>query len=227
MSKCPLCPIVYGAEIFIKKICTNTYTCIQQLLNYLFMVSERCSELFNQAFSELDSLVDSAKFDQNYTIEFDLSDDCDEAFINLPRTPGIYYYSMKLPDSHKAWGCVKEDIGKFSEFWTGRDNVVWTPGIKAKRCNYHRAIQQDNVLFHEGWIPMYLGKSQNLYARIKQHYDQPSERASFGMKLKSRKTIFGIKIRVQVMTLSSKHSKTILPYVEYRLRDKLQPIIGQ
>lgn len=193
------------------------------------MISDKCSELFHNAFVELDKLIEKVQFEENLTLELTLGNYDLNLFNTLPRCPGIYFFSMKIPIIHQAYSLLDNNIQNFSQVWKEYDgkSIIWTPGLKIKRCLYHLNENRDQDFYREGWIPLYLGKSENIQNRVRQHFEQNPMQHTFGMKLGARKNMEGISIKIQLIPFNFSNSKTILPYIETKIRNRLNPIIGQ
>ncbi|WP_157970322.1 hypothetical protein [Albibacterium indicum] len=77
------------------------------------------------------------------------------------------------------------------------------------------------------WIPLYIGKSRNIASRIHGHIFRELDKTTFAMKLKSRENLYGQRFRISYIKLDVNNYDMLVPYVERRLRNKINPIVGK
>jgi len=171
--------------------------------------------------------LESIDFDFQNSIEFILSENLKDEFQSISKGRGLYFFEMQIPSSSNIKSVLNSDFENFNEIWRHESVFhMWSPGVKKLRCVV--ANKKIGSYLDGEWIPFYLGKSECLYKRINQHVFQDQNQRTFGMKLYSRKNLYGLKFRVSTLEVNAKnYYKMILPYLETHFRNKLNPIIGQ
>lgn len=114
-------------------------------------------------------------------------------------------------------------LDKFADLWNDEEyEKKRTPRIINYRKQYH--IDNNNS---DEWIPLYIGKSRNIYKRIKEHIWMPLEKGTYALKLYERKNLSDSRFRISTIEVNVNNYNTIVPKVEAALRDDLKPIIGR
>ena len=105
----------------------------------------------------------------------------------------------------------------------------WTK--KNKNSFYSSTIIKKRLKLREGfdnqWLPLYIGKSKDLYRRIKEHIDLSPEKSTYAMKLKHRKNLEGVEFRFTTLEFDVTNYDFIIPYVERSLREEYYPLVGK
>lgn len=121
---------------------------------------------------------------------------------------GIYFFIMK------------EDV-----FVSNIDNfnsVSYSSKLKKKESN-KITLKKDDVL--------YLGKSENIQKRIKEHEEDVEDNSTYSLKLNSENRKFikekYKKVYFELNNDYKKFSYIILPYIESKLHNNLKPCIGK
>ena len=182
---------------------------------------------FSKSINDFENILKSLDFDLDQSIEFTLSSDLKAELDNAPKEKGLYYFEMKIPKNHLVYDVIDRNLFNFKKVWKDDPKVssFWSPGVKKKRCI--KANERIESHLNEGWIPLYLGKSECIVNRVKQHLFQDPAQASFAMKLLARTDLYGIQFRLSTLPIQVENSKMILPYVEDYLRSVKNPILGQ
>lgn len=112
-------------------------------------------------------------------------------------------------------------------------NKVWN--IKPFK-NFPKLIKKrfEQCEAENGWFPFYIGKSEKLGSRIKEHLNHPSQHTTYGLKLKERTEFLkNNQIEVGYWTLPEMEGvpreirQFIITNLESRLREKMKPWIGK
>ena len=131
--------------------------------------------------------------------------------------PGIYRIDVSTAG---ASGSVNEWIEAFRGEWEHEDfKGKFTPNLKKKRIVQH-------VSLHE-WMPLYLGKSKNVGARVLEHINLPLEKTTFALKLKARPAMASRTFRLHTLQVPVKNYDLIVPALEAALRNRFHPLIGK
>lgn len=145
-----------------------------------------------------------------------------EYFANIIEKKGLYLFEIKIAES------IEEvDLEKFLEnivdLWNDETNkIINSPAIIKKRIK-ERKTSTDNI-----WLPLYIGKSQELKSRIIQHIFSPASEKTYAMKLNQRTNLNNFTFRVRTINLDYiTNYDFIVPYLESHLREKYNPIIGK
>jgi hypothetical protein len=77
------------------------------------------------------------------------------------------------------------------------------------------------------WFPLYIGKSQSIAKRVKEHIDLELKKPTTAMKLLERVNIYGAKFRISTIKINVNNYDLIVPEFENYFRDKINPIIGR
>ena len=138
--------------------------------------------------------------------------------VDIPDQFGIYSFFIKPEKVYQTCESLNEvwNIEPFKKF----------PKIVKKRFEVCEA--------EDGWFPFYIGKSERLGTRIKEHLNHHSQHATYGLKLKERTEFLrNNKIEVGYWTLPEMEGipreikQFIITNLESRLREKMKPWIGK
>ncbi|WP_392471388.1 hypothetical protein ACF3OC_08375 [Sphingobacterium cellulitidis] len=132
------------------------------------------------------------------------------------KCPGIYMISIHTDNSDvQVW------IKNFKLLWE-IEEYKWkfVPNTKKKRINMHLGTMD--------YLQLYLGKSQSIFHRVRQHIEAAIDKNTFALKLKMRENIQHVEYKLQYIPLPpSKHYEYICSRAEFYLRNKFNPIIGK
>ncbi|PGW00730.1 hypothetical protein [Bacillus cereus] len=201
------------------------------------VVDETCNNL-------KDKILADFKIPGNQ-IEFKLSDDLQykKNLLNkIGDGVGIYYFEINLKDFYKNIIDTKDlnrTRRKTREILLGELNKIWTdktvrketkyPKIIIKRFNKHYRLKPYINKFESNeWIPLYIGISKNVNARLNEHLHCESDN-TFSMKL-SHLSKYDFPIRISTsflpeMDLSRRYM--LVKEVEGIIRNECFPIIGK
>ena len=99
---------------------------------------------------------------------------------------------------------------------------------KIVKSRYEKAKTKDD------WFTFYIGKSENIHSRVKEHLIHSPKNSTYGLKLKERKT-FLTKNEIKVgfwslpdmPTVDKAIKQFIITNLERELRDSMLPWIGK
>jgi len=134
---------------------------------------------------------------------------------------GIYLFWAKFA----AYG---KDLSDFQNKWKSANEVIsYYP-----KFNKKRALQTITQYKSNQYLPFYLGKSENIRSRVKQHVFLDGNKTTYALKLKAiceKQTIIDQSLFFvsQLSFPFSNESYFLLNIVETELRNKLNPIIGK
>lgn len=138
--------------------------------------------------------------------------------VDIPDQFGIYAFFIK-PNK------VYQDCDSLKDVWN-IENFRKYPRVVKKRFGECEAV--------DGWFPFYIGKSEKLGSRIKEHLTHDSQHATYGLKLKERTEFLeNNEIEVGYWSLPEMEGvpreikQFIITYLESRLRDRMKPWIGK
>ncbi len=157
-------------------------------------------------------LVNSFNFTQ--PIEFNLKNIHETILKKDYGFSGIYLFEIK---NSKSFDSFKDWTDDFETKWTSTEGKF--PKLIKKRIKMHSKIQE--------WTPLYLGKSQHIMKRIKEHLTLPLEHGTYALKLLNRSNMNMYTFRVRVIRIGVENYDTILPLIENEFRNKIHPITGK
>lgn len=96
---------------------------------------------------------------------------------------------------------------------------MFTPNFKKKRIKRHETLSD--------WMPLYLGKSKRVGARVLEHINLPLAKTTFALKLKARENMSKYRMRLCALPVDVKHYDLIVPTLESTFRDRFNPLIGK
>tara|TARA_B100000949_G_C14223585_1_gene425666 strand:- start:455 stop:1009 length:555 start_codon:yes stop_codon:yes gene_type:complete len=156
--------------------------------------------------------------------EFDLNDleSLKEKTQVLRKIKGIYLFEIHNQESL----LFDEWIEGFTNKFRGFENKYlqkWTPNIVGKRTKIHK-----NQSSSSEWIPLYLGKSQNIADRIDKHLNSKLGYPPSALKLKHRGNLNDERFRIQYIDFSYiRNYEAIVGLIEKKLREEINPIAGR
>lgn len=152
-------------------------------------------------------------------IEFCLEDE--NPFATVCEKPGIYFIEAKFQFT------TEEELKRFGETWgyANGTNLV----SNCPRFYKSRVKSNLSALRNSEYIPFYLGKQQNVKARLDLHLNGHLESTTYGLKLKSRhESLKKCSLRASWVTFNSTASNYFcVELIESALREKLNPLIGK
>ena len=95
----------------------------------------------------------------------------------------------------------------------------FTPNLKKKRIAQHHTLLE--------WMPLYLGKSKKVGARVLEHINLGMAKTTFALKLKARPGMAARSFRLHTLKLPVKNYDVIAPALETALRNRFHPLIGK
>ncbi|MCL7765065.1 hypothetical protein MPF19_16700 [Polaribacter sp. Z014] len=140
-------------------------------------------------------------------------------FINIKNTFGIYIFYIKPKEAYTLKTLTKN--------WTqnGYNNY---PKIVQKRFNKYNQIKIDTEYV------FYIGKSEKLGARIKEHITHKGKTATYSLKLEGRASFNKENISfsywelpIELANCTKEIKQFIITQIETELRNKLNPWIGK
>jgi hypothetical protein len=177
---------------------------------------EEISSKINQLNNELKEYAKSLEFEPK--CEFTL-ENCDELIPwNEIKGKGVYFIEIK---NNKNFDDFKTWVENFRLEW---ENPAYkrkfVPNLKKKR------IKKQDGEFGD-WIPLYIGKSNNISGRVKEHIHKELDKHTFALKLNAREHAKKETFRLSVIQIPTENYNIIMPIIENALRGKLNPIIGR
>jgi hypothetical protein len=130
---------------------------------------------------------------------------------------GIYLFEIK--NNHKftsfdLW------IENFKNIWeSDKYRRHFTPNTRKVRINAHKELND--------WIPLYIGKSRNVGRRVHEHLYKELHKTTFALKLQARTNLKNHIFRLKAIRIDVQNYDSIVPKVEWQLRNRINPIIGK
>ncbi len=175
----------------------------------------KIDEVFTQQLEQLNQEILSLKFEENFT--FELSENFDSNLLSSISFMGVYLVEIQVDDLNLP---ITNWLSQFIEKWEHKDfKNNFVPNSRKGRVAKH--------INNTEWIPLYLGKSKNISARIHEHIYKKMHIPSGGLKLLARQNIYGTKFRISTIPLNVKNYDLILPQVEKHFRESINPILGK
>lgn len=141
----------------------------------------------------------------------------DDKIIAEQNYRGIYRIDVHTAGPHvdfETW------MSAFKLEWEHSDfKKKFTPNTKKKRIKCHSTLEE--------WIPLYIGKSQKVAARVWEHINLDLEKTTFALKLKARPTMAARRFRLSTIELKVTNYDVLAPVLEKSLRNRFNPIIGK
>lgn len=130
--------------------------------------------------------------------------------------PGIYRIDIATGAARDVDSWMRD----FTALWEG-DGLKhkFTPGLKKKRVTQHKELPE--------WLPLYLGKSKRVAARVLEHIQLGADKPTFALKLQARKWFEPAMFRLHTLEVDVQNYDLIVPALESALRERFHPIIGK
>ncbi|WP_336071009.1 hypothetical protein [Mesoflavibacter sp. CH_XMU1404-2] len=152
--------------------------------------------------------------------EFRLSGKKEINFDKLNKTKGIYLFEIKNSKSLFFQDWIIEFKNNF-KIPKHNYSQNWAPNISKSRLKTYSNEKLN-------WIPLYLGKSENMKKRINEHIDSNIGKAPSALKLKQRYNLSEELFRLKYIKLCNLNNyTTISSIVEKQLQNKIKPIVGR
>lgn len=131
--------------------------------------------------------------------------------------PGLYFLEIKNDLTETDF---PEWISKFRNIWEDdRFKAKFVPNIREKRIKQHQILKE--------WVPIYIGKSKSISARVYEHIYKDLNKTTFALKLMARDNLKNELFRLSYLPIKTDNYDWVVSTVERVLRDKLNPIIGR
>jgi hypothetical protein len=140
---------------------------------------------------------------------------------NIPKSYGIYLFWVNL----QAWS---NDVDVLNNEWVAaKERVKFAP-----RFNQARSKKTRLGAKNDAFLPFYLGKTEKLADRVKQHVFIKPESGTYALKLgamrKYNKKFHELDFYISHLEFPfSKKTTFLLEIIEAALREKLNPVIGR
>ena len=143
----------------------------------------------------------------------------DEKTIAMQKYPGIYRIDVSTAgQTHE----VADWISAFRSEWEHDDyKKKFTPNLKIKRIAHHLRLPLPE------WMPLYLGKSKNVGARVGGHISLGLDKTTFALKLKARPSMAARVFRLHALEMHVKNYDLVVPALESALRERFNPLVGK
>lgn len=131
--------------------------------------------------------------------------------------PGIYLIEIKNNGQHATF---KDWIAHFKSLWEDERFVgTHCPKLIKKRIEAHLELQK--------WMPLYIGTSENVGKRIKEHLYKELHQSTYALKLMARDNLKQELFRLSTYPVKVDNYEAIMPRMERQLREDLKPLIGK
>lgn len=133
------------------------------------------------------------------------------------KSQGIYLFEVKCSSL--------DDLTALKNIWESyrkTGSIKNTPKlIKSRFDNWSKKISEPM------WIPMYIGKSEDLAKRIDEHINLNLDSSTYSMKLKHWPQLKGYTFKCSIIKLELKNYDWIATDIEQYMRTQYNPIIGK
>ena len=157
-------------------------------------------------------------------VTLELSKDNDLSVIS--DKSGLYCFWIKLTEWHQNSFDEWEDLVKqFADEWERPvGEIQYSP-----KSNKGNRIKRLKDYEDDEWIPLYIGKSENVQKRVRQHIELAPEKKTYALKLKARsKQLEGAEIEVTSLELDTcKENYFVVGLIEQLVRARMCSIIGK
>jgi len=131
---------------------------------------------------------------------------------------GVYLIEIR---NNKNFNDFKTWVENFRLEW---ENPLYkrrfVPNLKKIR------IKNQDGKFDE-WIPLYIGKSNNISGRVLEHIHKRLDQNTFALKLNAREHAKKETFRLSIIQIPTENYNMIMPVIESTLRKKINPILGR
>ncbi|AEV34370.1 hypothetical protein Oweho_3421 [Owenweeksia hongkongensis DSM 17368] len=149
--------------------------------------------------------------------EFVLGDTSNDDSLSKLNHMGVYLFEVEKDIDQADFESWYEI---FKEKWEDEEYPKkHTPKLIKKRKNASER--------KDSWIPLYIGKSQDIQARINEHLTVGFDQSTSALKLNARKNLVGYRFRLSFIRLIVDEYGAIMPVVESALRERDKPILGR
>lgn len=165
---------------------------------------------------DLKSMVNEIQFKEIgiYTYEDFVSQDLNFNEFNFK---GLYKFEIKNNGNFED---IHDWKNNFISKWNDDEFFVKSvPKIIKERFK--------NLNKNEEWIPLYIGKSQTIGSRIKEHIYLTFDKTTSALKLNARHNLKRETFRISVAEIDVINYNWIVPVLENELRNELNPIVGK
>lgn len=176
-------------------------------------IDQEATSLIN----EIRAISAGLKFNSKFTFILDGAANYQQ-HLNQLNFSGVYLIEIRnnLNLPFQDWYNV------FQPLWSDPQYIHrWVPNIKQVRVNVHLG---DPPM---PWIPIYIGKSQNIRGRINGHIDIPLEQPTTALKLRARLNLYGQEFRISTININVNNYDLIVSEVEKETRNRYSPILGK
>ncbi len=164
---------------------------------------------------ELSVVIDELNFESKF--KFRITDSNPEFNFGDEEFSGIYLFEIKKRGHYKTF---KEWSVAFTKKWEAKKYLKkHCPVIAKGRLKKHGQLDE--------WIPLYIGKSNNVYKRVDQHLNKELNSTTYALKLMARENLKEDEFRVSIIRFDIDNYDTIMPFIENKMRERYNPIIGK
>jgi hypothetical protein len=176
------------------------------------------NQIDNEINKQLELLKEEVKLiDLKEICEFKLEEAAQKIPWNDLVHKGIYLFEIKNDNRFTDFSSWIDD---FKAGWESDEyKRNFTPNIKKIRINAHKELNE--------WIPIYIGKSRNIGSRIHGHIYKELHKTTFALKLMARTNLKDQTFRLKTIQIDVHNYDTIVPKIEWQLRNRINPIIGK
>lgn len=143
-----------------------------------------------------------------------------EPLIDQQTYEGVYLIEMRTSGPHRdlaSWFAAFQAEWEHPSF---KDK--FTPNTKKKRIAAHTSLAE--------WMPLYVGKSKKVSARIWEHLNLELQAKTFALKLRQRPSLKLRDFRLSTINLTAlgiKNYDLVAPALEQAMRNKFNPLVGK
>jgi len=144
---------------------------------------------------------------------------------------GVYIFEADLTDVFDQWSNAADGGGGKAAMkaWLAHLDALfgavdYAPRLYPSRVAAHLASGR----FRDGFVPLYVGKSKNVFDRVHNHY-AGNRKGTYGLRLSARPAVADLPFRVTSVELAALADEELYPLVaevEKELRARLSPIMG-
>lgn len=204
----------------------------KELLQEVKAYRERKKSLINYLSIRTENELISRRSTYQFTIS---SYNYEKCRVRHTEGAGIYLFEAEFSNIYKSWelsyaGSEKDKmISWFSLLKQLWESVEFSPLLYLNRAKEHYSYINEFNRYKNGFIPLYLGKSKNVFERIQTHYDGFYD-GTYGLRLKERIGFRDLTLQVSSSALWELGADDLYPLVsevEKELRRKMNPISGK
>lgn len=194
--------------------------------NPLIPISKRIEEQFQ----ELEKYVTEEKLLLKKLFDFELNQTKEQLNKKIEKAvsvakgkeksfAGIYFFEIKKDgkDELETW------LETFQKNWEEDKKNFHLPSYNKTRSEeYLKVLKKDS-----NWIPLYIGKAQNMQKRFENHITLNKESGTYAMKLMYHSTLKKHSFRVRVLQIPIEAYPQVATCLEAAFRKKYKPIVGK